>query len=204
MAASDVEDGEIVGEVNENYQRCINPRERHAAKREAELASAAGAQQQQLPGWDDELQAAGNTKRKPKKEKKKKQKDLAGQSAAAGNGNIAAAAAAAADAVGSQGQEATYVNVYGSNVSAASASYFIAVACCSCMLFLQAWTPVCCRNVCVALHSVLVQCRGCVHALLALLCCIQTDLPPPVLSSRTADRRSKAQHVAAVAAAGCC
>jgi Fe-S oxidoreductase len=116
MAASDVEDGEIVGEVNENYQRC-SPRERHAAKREAEPASAAGAQQQQLPGWEDEQQPAGTAKRKPKKEKKKKkQKDLAGQSSAAGNGNIAAAAG---DAVGSQGQETTYVNVYGSNVSAA-------------------------------------------------------------------------------------
>jgi hypothetical protein len=116
MAASDVEDGEIVGEVNENYQQCISPRKRHAATREAEVASAAGAQQQQqLPGWDDEQQPAGSAKRKPKKEKKKKQKDLAGQSAAAGNGH----AAAAADAAGSQGQEATYVNVYGSNVSAA-------------------------------------------------------------------------------------
>jgi hypothetical protein len=111
MAASDVEDGEIIGEVNENYQNCVSEPELHAAKQGAAATSAVAADKQQLPGWEEEHEPAGHVKRRPKKEKKKKQKDAAGPPAAAGNGH------AAADAAGSNGQQATYVNVYGSNVS---------------------------------------------------------------------------------------
>lgn len=111
MAASDVEDGEIVGEVNENYEQCISAPEPNAAKHGAAATSAAAAHKQQLPGWEDEQQPAGHMKRKPKKERKKKHKDAAGGPAEAGDGHDAA------DAPDSQGQQATYVNVYGSNVS---------------------------------------------------------------------------------------
>ncbi|WIA31649.1 hypothetical protein OEZ86_002529 [Tetradesmus obliquus] len=112
MAASDVEDGEIVGEVNENYEQCISAPEPHAAKHGAAATSAAAAHKQQLPGWEDEQQPAGHVKRKPKKERKKKHKDAAGGPAEAGDGHDAA------DAPDSQGQQATYVNVYGSNAAA--------------------------------------------------------------------------------------
>ncbi|WIA11560.1 hypothetical protein OEZ85_011669 [Tetradesmus obliquus] len=112
MAASDVEDGEIVGEVNENYEQCISAPEPHAAKHGAAATSAAAAHKQQLPGWEDEQQPAGHVRRKPKKEKKKKHKDAVGGPAEAGDGHDAA------DAPDSQGQQATYVNVYGSNAAA--------------------------------------------------------------------------------------
>jgi hypothetical protein len=117
MAASDVEDGEIAGEVNENYQHCISPPKRHASTREAAAPSAVAALQQQLPGWEDEQEHAERVKRKSKKEKKKEKKDK--QKDPDGRTATSATRRAAADAAGSQGQQATYVNVYGSNVSAA-------------------------------------------------------------------------------------
>jgi hypothetical protein len=134
MAASDVEDGEIVGEVNENYQQYVSAPAVHAAKHgEAATPSAAAAGNQQLPGWEDEQELAGNAKRKPKKEKKKKQHQLAGGPVAAGNGH---AAAVAADAPGSQGRQATYVDVYGSNVSAEATSKCVTYLSCA-LIILQ-------------------------------------------------------------------
>lgn len=89
------EDGEIVGEVNENFDKADYVQ--HSAPRAATDKSSSktglALLQQLLPGWDDEPDGAADggsaQKRKPKKEKKHKKLKREQSSTAAGKGSPA-------------------------------------------------------------------------------------------------------------------
>lgn len=108
------EDGEIVGEVNENFDRgYVQPdTTKVALGKNSSRAASLSLLQQLVPGWgdaDDELLHHSTVKRKPKKEKKsKKDKHAKQQPAADGNGTSAA-------------QHTDYRAFYGSDVSQAAA-----------------------------------------------------------------------------------
>lgn len=116
--SSDIEDGEIVGDVNDDYETCVQPSEPEPYAHQSGNASHA----ELLPAWDrvkhlkwddndDDLLAGtiGSGKKKPKKEKKKNKKQ----------------SAAAAAAASGQGR---YLNVYGMNVSKVLFSSLLIVA----------------------------------------------------------------------------
>lgn len=100
MPDVDVEDGEIVGEVNEN---CNNEDWMQVPHAGSQVPTTTAQ-----PGWDEPEPDVHVVKRKPKKEKKNKKKLAAIGGPSAANGHGAAAAA---------GQQPHFVNVYGHNVS---------------------------------------------------------------------------------------
>jgi hypothetical protein len=105
------EDGEIVGEVNENYDKgYVQPALTKVAlgHNSSSRAASLSLLQQLVPGWgdaDDELVHPSSVKRKPKKEKKSKRDKRAKQQPAAdANGTPAA-------------EHPDYTAFYGSDVS---------------------------------------------------------------------------------------